>query len=548
MKSVVNSVNAKVNKFPGMTELSKKIALSRAITSMRKLFPDEYEFYPRSWFIPTQFDEFCEYCGSREAINSDDIDHNQQAPVNWYIVKPDDGAQGSGIYLINSPSQLKDVTTKQLIQEYVSDPYLMSDLLKFDFRVYAVIKSINPLSIYVAREGMARFCTERYHRPTTSNSNNLYAHLTNYSLNKANDHYIHSNSLQDQLRGSKRLLSTVFRQMEVRGVKTKRLWHDIKLIIVKTILAMVPEIMLCYEHYFFDAPGPQCFQIMGFDILVTRQLDPILLEVNSAPSLTIEHSLPVNQEDDLENIEPQKIRSVVDEIIKIPLVMDTILLVLNIFDDVYNEPRISTGNVLSDVINHEKKPTDDNRLTLNTKKKSRLSEVFEETFQIFPCRYGQCSGHLLFLDKAVYLFMQFVNLKQTSFMTISGARTLIKKCNLTNVISTAELERKFIEVYYHFTGEQWTTGACGELKISSCVEIYLLPARLKERRLSRYQTRSRNDAGRKGRSRYSHSLPRNINLSSAAGKNMQSDATTETAKRSKVDRFVLPKIRPPFYV
>ncbi|PIO55138.1 hypothetical protein TELCIR_23479, partial [Teladorsagia circumcincta] len=40
--------------------------------------------------------------------------------------------------------------------EYVADPFLMKDQLKFDFRVYGVIKSINPLSIYVSREGM--FC------------------------------------------------------------------------------------------------------------------------------------------------------------------------------------------------------------------------------------------------------------------------------------------------------------------------------------------------------------------------------------------------------
>lgn len=39
-------------------------------------------------------------------------------------------------------------------QEYVADPFLMADQLKFDFRVYGVIKSLNPLSIYVAREGL----------------------------------------------------------------------------------------------------------------------------------------------------------------------------------------------------------------------------------------------------------------------------------------------------------------------------------------------------------------------------------------------------------
>lgn len=49
--------------------------------------------------------------------------------------------------------------------------------------------------------GMARFCTEKYNKPTLSS--NLYAHLTNYSLNKANESYIHSNSLYDQLKGKK---------------------------------------------------------------------------------------------------------------------------------------------------------------------------------------------------------------------------------------------------------------------------------------------------------------------------------------------------------
>ena len=63
------------------------------------------------------------------------------------------GAQGTGIYLVNSPNELQSLEGRQLVQEYVPDPYLLPDQLKFDLRVYAVVKSINPLSIYVAREG-----------------------------------------------------------------------------------------------------------------------------------------------------------------------------------------------------------------------------------------------------------------------------------------------------------------------------------------------------------------------------------------------------------
>uniref|UniRef100_F1KX28 Tubulin polyglutamylase TTLL11 n=1 Tax=Ascaris suum TaxID=6253 RepID=F1KX28_ASCSU len=591
MKAIVADVNARVNKFPGMTDLSKKISLSRAIASMRRLFPDEYEFYPKSWFLPAQLDEFIDYCDSIY-VSADEEDCAEPQP-KWFIVKPDDGAQGTGIYLINSPSQLKDTSAKQLIQEYIADPFLMGDGLKFDFRVYAVIKSINPLSLHVAREGMARFCTEKYSKPSTSNFDNLYAHLTNYSLNKANNHYVHSNSLQDQLKGSKRLLSTVFHQMEARGVKTKRLWHNIKLIIVKTILAMVPEIMLSYEHYFYDAPGPQCFQIMGFDILVTKELKPILLEVNSAPSLTIDHTLPMPNEEEIENVEPPRIRSVVDEVIKIPLVMDTILLVLDLIDDVYSARSISTMSVLSDRGNSAKKAADD-MIALSIKRKSHLSEIF-------PCRYGQCSGHLLFLDKAVYLFMQFVNLKQTSFMTISGARTFVRKCNLMNVITIPDLERKFSEIYCHFTGEQYTSFTSGltfhgfltliyeiaQFKFPLCddllgsvqrllaycdvslrhygvrsarlrrtqidndkensVEIYLLPTRLKEKRTSRTQIRSKSDGNRKGRSRYGRSLPRTININTPTALSEEM-STGKIANNKHNSRLVLPKIKPPFLV
>lgn len=68
------------------------------------------------------------------------------------------GAQGTGIYLIREPGQIRKPETCQLIQEYIADPYLLNDNLKFDFRVYAVIKSINPLSIYVAREGFNHKC------------------------------------------------------------------------------------------------------------------------------------------------------------------------------------------------------------------------------------------------------------------------------------------------------------------------------------------------------------------------------------------------------
>ena len=42
----------------GMTEMVRKITLSRAVRIMQNLFPEEYNFYPRSWILPDEFQLF----------------------------------------------------------------------------------------------------------------------------------------------------------------------------------------------------------------------------------------------------------------------------------------------------------------------------------------------------------------------------------------------------------------------------------------------------------------------------------------------------------
>uniref|UniRef100_A0A914PUN0 Uncharacterized protein n=1 Tax=Panagrolaimus davidi TaxID=227884 RepID=A0A914PUN0_9BILA len=73
---------------------------------------------------------------------------------------------------------------------------------------------------------------------------------------------------------------------------------------------------------------------MGFDIIVKKDGTPILLEVNSAPSLSIDHNVFT------EEISPP-VRSIVDEMIKVPLVRDTILLVLNQLENQYTHVNVA---------------------------------------------------------------------------------------------------------------------------------------------------------------------------------------------------------------
>lgn len=68
-----------------------------------------------------------------------------------------------------------------------------------------------------------------------------------------------------------------------------------------------------YRSTFYGV-NKYCLQIIGFDILITKNLLPVLLEVNSSPSLTIEHDIFYPFNDNKENIEPLRVRSIVDEV------------------------------------------------------------------------------------------------------------------------------------------------------------------------------------------------------------------------------------------
>lgn len=42
----------------GMVEMLRKINMSRAVRTMQELFPEEYDFYPRSWILPEEHQLF----------------------------------------------------------------------------------------------------------------------------------------------------------------------------------------------------------------------------------------------------------------------------------------------------------------------------------------------------------------------------------------------------------------------------------------------------------------------------------------------------------
>ena len=101
-----------------------------------------------------------------------------------YIIKPENLCQGRGIYLVKDPGDVEH-TDNCVAQRYITNPFLIDDL-KFDLRLYVLLMGVNPLRIFLFKDGLVRLATEPYVKPTEDNIGNLFMHLTNYAINKKN--------------------------------------------------------------------------------------------------------------------------------------------------------------------------------------------------------------------------------------------------------------------------------------------------------------------------------------------------------------------------
>lgn len=81
-------------------------------------------------------------------------------------------------------------------------------------RIYCLIYGVDPLRLFVFREGLARFATEEYIGPQKKNLDNLHMHLTNYAINKNAENFKANKEANEDDQGHKRSVSSIFKYIE----------------------------------------------------------------------------------------------------------------------------------------------------------------------------------------------------------------------------------------------------------------------------------------------------------------------------------------------
>lgn len=281
-----------VSRYLGCPDLCDKGNFARMVMAVQEFCaPEDFDFIPATWVLPDQMESL----------------HAAMAKSKkTFILKPQDGAQGDGISLVRNP---RDLVAKlagnfhkaAVVQRYIEKPLLLHGI-KFDLRLYVLLAGGSKDSapqVFVCKEGLARFCTERYEEPAASNMHKCMSHLTNYSLNKRSSQFEHAGESMEEVfdihsTASKRPLTAVLKQMELDcpDFSSRAFYDGVARLVQKCCALMAPA--LCGYHRAHGDGEIPCFQMLGFDIILDEKFKPHLLEINNSPSLCIDEAFPLD--------------------------------------------------------------------------------------------------------------------------------------------------------------------------------------------------------------------------------------------------------------
>lgn len=324
-----------VSKFPCMYNLCTNTVFSQCMEFALKMLPAPANpsdtYWPETFRIPAQMKQI------EAAMKRAAQQHTgpKRAPPAW-IVKPtlrgenNQGLVLDQIFITTHFDELEDrfmgktLSCDWVCQRYVQNPLLI-DGLKFDFRIFATVVSLDPLEIHISRNSVARFCTEPFQpvRPgKVLKGHDALMHVTSFHLNRVARNYkpATQTAFNDDTDSSKRPLATVLRQIRRRGkndqyagFSEKHFWEQIEEATAVAVTAMLPVLRVSYIRHFADARkggrsheeafagGCQAFQTIALDFVMQDTLHPVLVQVNNQPSMGLTPP-PINDKGLMPNI------------------------------------------------------------------------------------------------------------------------------------------------------------------------------------------------------------------------------------------------------
>jgi len=308
----------RVNHFRNDRELCRKDLLVKNLKKHKRTLArsatqeecDSFDFWPTTYVLPGDYALFAEQFKKQTSSSSSALPAGSSSgpaggaasgassTSNAWIMKPIGRSQGKGIFLF---TKLKDIEKWKkdsrfgessskvdhhkeggkgsaadkepeayVVQRYIANPYLVGGR-KFDMRIYALVTTFMPLTVWLYRDGFCRFSSARYSN-NVADLENAFVHLTNVAVQKKSEGYS-----ADPFGGKWDLRHLKLYLMSRHGSKAvDTLFSQMVGIILKSLQA-VQAVVIQDKH---------CFELYGYDILFDEDLKPWLVEVNASPSMS----------------------------------------------------------------------------------------------------------------------------------------------------------------------------------------------------------------------------------------------------------------------
>lgn len=284
------------NHIPGHDNLYRKDDAGRALRAYGKRYQEkpqcfnESKFFPQTWILQEE-----DQCREFFAIfNSPQYERMKHERGLVYIRKIGAGVhQGAGVFPVNSTEEefirrkylngalCGKVQSNYLMQYAVWNPLLINGR-KFDFRMFMLIASTNPLMVYY-HDGFLRISLRDY----DPKSNEIGAILTNIALSKplfdqAKQNGTYNGYTKDELmQQAFWMMPQLAQYLLENGVVTDPNWLDNYL---------RPEFKKAYVHLLRMAQHSlarqsSLFEIYGLDFMLDENLNLWFIEANTEPLL-----------------------------------------------------------------------------------------------------------------------------------------------------------------------------------------------------------------------------------------------------------------------
>ena len=207
------------------------------------------------------------------------IPKTHYAGKNLWLLKRDNLNRGRKIKVFSKLDdilkEINDLNEKKfpknlLIQKYIEQP-LLYNKRKFDIRIWVLftyLEQNKKYEVFIFKEGHLKACCDNY----DINSEDLFIHLTNYSVQKHNKNFSKSEI------GNEISFADFQKELDKTGKNI-----DFKKKIFPEIIQIVQISANSVKGKINLSKRSKCFEIFGYDFILDINFKPYLLEINTNP-------------------------------------------------------------------------------------------------------------------------------------------------------------------------------------------------------------------------------------------------------------------------